>query len=102
MGQQGFVRLPNTKFNQNPRQEVVAPKLVELYQWMKDEHPKVTPISPIGKALLYSMKRWKELSAFISDGRLEIDNNKIENTIRPIALGRKTFYSPDHMSLLKG
>jgi len=37
------------------------------------------------------MKRWKELTLYISDGRLEIDNNKIENEIRPIALGRKNY-----------
>ena len=37
------------------------------------------------------MKRWKELSGYTSDGRLEIDNNKIENEIRPIALGRKNY-----------
>ena len=37
------------------------------------------------------MKRWKELTRFTTDGRLEIDNNKIENQIRPIALGRKNY-----------
>ena len=58
---------------------------------MKDEYAKVTPTSPIGKALAYSLKRWRELTEFVNDGRLEIDNNKIENEIRPIALGRKNF-----------
>jgi hypothetical protein len=43
--------------------------------------------SPIAKTLAYSLKREKELALFLSDGRLEIDNNKIENEIRPIALG---------------
>jgi transposase len=76
---------------QKLRQEVVAPKLAALHQWMIDEYAKVTPKSPIGKALSYSMKRWKELTVFTTDGRLEIDNNKIENEIRPIALGRKNY-----------
>jgi hypothetical protein len=58
---------------------------------MLEEYPKITPRSPIGKALEYSMKRWKELTVFTTDGRLEIDNNKIENEIRPIALGRKNY-----------
>jgi hypothetical protein len=66
------------------------PILEEIRQWMIEQYKTVTPKSPIGKALEYSMKRWKELSAYTSDGRLEIDNNKIENEIRPIALGRKT------------
>jgi transposase len=73
------------------RQEVAASKLDELHKWMIGQYPMVTPKSPIGKALEYSMKRWKELTLYISDGRLEIDNNKIENEIRPIALGRKNY-----------
>lgn len=76
---------------QTQRQEVIAPKLEALYQWMNAEYPKVTPKSPIGKALSYSMKRWNELTVFLTDARLEIDNNKIENEIRPIALGRKNY-----------
>lgn len=76
---------------QSRRQEVVGPKLEALHQWMTEEYTKVMPKSPIGKALSYSMKRWKELTVFITDGRLEIDNNKIENDIRPIALGRKNY-----------
>lgn len=73
------------------RQEVVLPKLEALHAWMIKEYPAVTPKSPIGTALSYSMKRWKELTVFTTDGRLEIDNNKIENEIRPIALGRKNY-----------
>ena len=76
---------------QTQRQEVIAPKLKALHHWMKEEYPKVTPKSPMGKALSYSMKRWNELTMFTTDGRLEIDNNKIENEIRPIALGRKNY-----------
>lgn len=76
---------------QKLRRELVAPMLETLHQWMRDEYGKVTPTSPIGKALAYSMKRWRELTEFIKDGRLEIDNNKIENEIRPVALGRKNF-----------
>jgi hypothetical protein len=58
---------------------------------MIEQHKSVTPKPAIGKALDYSMKRWKELSVYTSDGRLEIDNNKTENEIRPIALGRKNY-----------
>lgn len=76
---------------QKLRQGDVAPLLETLLQWMKEEYPKVTPKSPIGKALAYSLTREKELTMFLTDGRLEIDNNKIENEIRPIALGRKNY-----------
>ncbi len=73
------------------RQEVIAPKLEALHEWMIREYPSVTPASPIGKALSYCLKRWNELTVFTTDGRLEIDNNRIENQIRPVALGRKNF-----------
>src|SRR5690606_19851064 len=73
------------------RQELIVPKLDTLGMWMTEQYRAVTPKSPIGKALGYSMKRWKELVLFTTDGQLEIDNNKIENEIRPIALGRKNY-----------
>jgi transposase len=43
------------------------------------------------KALGYSLKRWQALTRFIDDGRLPIDNNWIENQMRPIAIGRKNW-----------
>ena len=73
------------------RQEATGPKLEALHVWMTEQYRTVTPKSPIGKALEYSLKRWKELILFSTDGQLEIDNNKIENEIRPIALGRKNY-----------
>jgi transposase len=73
------------------RQEAILPKLNELHAWMTEQYRAVTPKSPIGKALEYSLKRWKELTQFTTDGQLEIDNNRIENEIRPIALGRKNY-----------
>lgn len=73
------------------RQNQTLPLLNELHAWMTDQYRVVTPRSPLGKALEYALKRWKELTLFITDGQLEIDNNKIENEIRPIALGRKNY-----------
>jgi len=51
----------------------------------------VLPKSLIGKALGYYLKRKDKLSAYTQDGRWEIDNNYVENTIRPLALGRKNY-----------
>jgi hypothetical protein len=45
--------------------------------------------SATAKAIDYSLKRWKALTRFIDDGELPIDNNWVENQIRPIAFGRK-------------
>lgn len=73
------------------RQESILPKLNDFHAWMTEQYRQVTPKSPIGKALEYSLKRWQELCIFTTDGQLEIDNNRIENEIRPIALGRKNY-----------
>ena len=68
-----------------------VPVLKELELWMKEEIMKVTPQSLIGKAIAYSLSRWDKLSLYASDGRLEIDNNLVENAIRPVAIGRKNY-----------
>jgi transposase len=58
---------------------------------LKQQYVHVLPKSAIGKALAYSMERWSKLSLYITDGRLNIDNNPVENSIRPVALGRKNY-----------
>ncbi len=73
------------------RKQQSVPILKALGVWMVEQYPQVTPKSAIGKALEYSMKRWEGLSRYTTDGKLMIDNNLIENNIRPIALGRKNY-----------
>ena len=68
-----------------------APILKRLWLWMQQQYVQVLPKSAIGKALAYSMERWHKLSLYITDGRLKIDNNAVENSIRPVALGRKNY-----------
>jgi len=50
---------------------------------------KTLPQGLLGRAIDYALKRWEALTRFVEDGRLEIDNNLIENAIRPSALGKK-------------
>lgn len=73
------------------RQEEAAPILKALEQWMIIEYPSVLPKSPIGVAIHYSLQRWKKLGIYLTDGKLEIDNNLVENAIRPVAVGRKNY-----------
>jgi transposase len=68
-----------------------APILKGLWLWMQQQYVQVLPKSAIGKALAYSLQRWDQLSLYITDGRLNIDNNPVENSIRPVALGRKNY-----------
>jgi transposase len=51
----------------------------------------VLPKSSIGLAMNYALNRWEELGNYMLDGRLEIDNNLVENAIRPVAIGRKNY-----------
>ena len=67
------------------------PILNEFGKWISGQAKQVLPKSRIGKAMIYSIDRWDALSAYLQDGLLEIDNNLIENLIRPVALGRKNY-----------
>lgn len=69
------------------------PVLKDFGKWMEQEllSGGSLPQSPIVKAMNYSLKRWRGLNAYLYDGVLEIDNNLVENAIRPLALGRKNY-----------
>lgn len=67
------------------------PVLENLGKWMKEQYVQTLPKSPIGRALGYSIERWNELTLYATDGKLNIDNNPVENSIRPVAIGRKNY-----------
>ncbi len=73
------------------RQEKSLPVLTELKSWMLENYKSVLPKSTIGQALHYSLERFDKLMIYASDGELEIDNNLVENAIRPVAIGRKNY-----------
>lgn len=73
------------------RQQQSIPILNGLHNWMLENITQVTPQSPIGKAMAYSLARWHRLCAYTQNGKLKIDNNLVENAIRPIAIGRKNY-----------
>src|SRR5580698_1170394 len=58
---------------------------------MQQTYLEVLPKSAIGKALAYSIERWEQLMIYATDGKLNIDNNPVENCIRPVAIGRKNY-----------
>jgi len=65
--------------------------LAELKLWFAENIIHVLPKSKIGEAIAYSLSRWERLCLYTTDGKLEIDNNLVENVIRPVALGRKNY-----------
>lgn len=73
------------------RLEHALPILNELGKWMAKNVTNHLPKSPMGQALHYTVSRWDNLLAYLYDGSLEIDNNLVENAIRPNTLGRKNY-----------
>lgn len=73
------------------RQEKSVPILEELRAWFLLNLNEVLPSSVMGQAIAYAYSRWEKLSLYAKYGHLEIDNNLIENAIRPVALGRKNY-----------
>lgn len=73
------------------RQEQSVRILDDLKSWMLENYKAVLPKSTIGQALHYSLERWDKLTLYTTNGKLEIDNNLVENSIRPVAIGRKNY-----------
>ena len=73
------------------RLQEALPVLNGLGKWVAKKYKNTLPKSPMGKALGYTVARWDNLLNYLNDGALEIDNNLVENKIRPIAIGRKNY-----------
>jgi len=67
------------------------PILDAFSAWLKRYAPQATPKGPLGKAIGYCQNQWEKLTAFLKDGRLELDNNRAERTIKSFVIGRKNF-----------
>ena len=85
------------------RQQNAAPILTTLGAWMQDAHKTVLPSSAIGKALFYSLSRWDKLTLYAASAVLGVDNNLVENSIRPVAIGRKNYmFAGSHAAAQRG
>ncbi len=73
------------------REEKARPVLVKIKKLLDQIAPSLLPKSLFGKAVNYTRNHWSKLMVYLDDGRLLIDNNRIENLIRPVALGRKNW-----------
>jgi len=78
------------------RQARSAPLIADMRTWLTHHRAHVAGKSPLGEALAYVAKYWDGLCVFLTDGRIEIDNNSVERTIRPIALNRKNALFAGH------
>jgi transposase len=73
------------------RQKIALPLINVFEKWMLDTYPNVLPKSKTGEAIAYTYTLLPRLARYVNDGRINIDNNLIENAIRPLALGRKNW-----------
>jgi transposase len=73
------------------RKKHARPDLDRLEKWLTENQYRYRPQSPMGKAIDYTLPRWTGLSAYELHGQIEIDNNLIENAVRPLTVGRKAF-----------
>jgi len=73
------------------RLELAKPILDEFHIWLKKQRQQTLPKSAFGQAITYCLNQWDDLSHFLLDGRLEIDNNRAERSIKPFVIGRKNF-----------
>jgi len=76
---------------QRLRQERARPVLEQLRHWLIGQRQQVPNGTATAKAIDYSLKRWTALTRYLDDGRVPIDNNWVENQIRPWALGRSNW-----------
>jgi len=73
------------------RQARSRPKLNDLHAWLTEQLEKLSRKSETTLAIQYALNHWEALTRFADDGRIEIDNNAAERSLRGIALGRKNF-----------
>lgn len=78
------------------RQTRTAPLVAAFGEWLQTQRCKVSAKSRLGEKLTYIHNQWEGLQTFLTDGRVEIDSNRVENLIRPIALNRKNALFAGH------
>jgi transposase len=73
------------------RCEYSAPALEELRAWLDEQHKVHPPKTPLGNAIGYLLRQWDRLILFLTDGRIELTNNRVERELRSLVLGRKNW-----------
>jgi transposase len=83
------IRGQDAEHRRRARQERTAPLMARLKIFMEAALPQLSTTSKTAEAIRYGLNHWVGLTVFLEDGRVEIDNNTVERSMRPISLGRK-------------
>jgi hypothetical protein len=86
---EGSIRGQSVEERRVARQERSRPIVEALEPWMREKLALISQKSKLAEAIRYALTHWSGLSLFLDDGRIEIDSNAVERSIRPIALNRK-------------
>ncbi len=78
------------------RQAQTKPLMDDFGLWLKGQRNRISAKSRLGEKLAYISRHWDGLQIFLTDGRVEIDSNAVERTIRPITLNRKNALFAGH------
>ena len=73
------------------RQEIAAPLVAELEQWLRSQRASLARHNPVAGAINYMLKDWLAFTRFLADGRICLTNNAAERALRGVALGRKAW-----------
>lgn len=85
------IRGQSPEVRQSVRQARAAPLLISLKTWLEQTLLQISVKSGLAKAIRYSLTHWQALTRYGEDGRIEIDNNTAERSIRPLVLGRRNY-----------
>ena len=83
------IRGRNADERRDARRERSRPIIEGLEPWLREKLGLISQKTKLAEAIRYALSRWEGLTRFLDDGRIEIDSNVVERTIRPIALNRK-------------
>ncbi len=78
------------------RKERAEPVLDAFHDWMRERVDKTPPKGLLGQALNYALTRWDKLVRYLEDIHITPDNNRVENDIRPFAVGRRNWLFAGH------
>ena len=90
-GIEAEIRGQSPELRQQVRGARAGPKLADLHQWLIATVKKLSKKADLAGAIHYALARWKALTRYRDDGRVEIDNNAAERALRAVALGRKNY-----------
>ena len=90
-GIEAEIRGRSSEIRRQIREARAGPMLTNLHQWLIATVKKLSKKSDLAGAIHYALARWRALTRYRDDGRVEIDNNAAERALRAVALGRKNY-----------